>query len=630
MNENDALAGLTPEQQSAELINFLDRFGWALASGVQEKALRYLLRGASFVTLANLSDQARMRGAALTSADLYRMWLEEVDPRTPNLYAAWFNLGVELASRGDKPAAAVAYRNSLVLKPDMHAAAVNLGLLHESEGRPDRALEIWASAIQPDDARTTVLNQRGRLLETLGRLYEAEAELFRSLLTDPHQFDAFTHWLHIRLKMCAWPAFGSGLPGLSKDDMVAQAGGLSLLALFDDNQVVNEWVSRWLQRRLPTPPERLAPENGYAHKRIRIGYLSSDFCLHPISMLTAELFERHDREHFEVYGYCSSPDDGSYLRKRVLEAFDKVTVIRGMSDEAAARAIRADEIDILVDLNGLTEGTRMGVVRWRPAPVQVTYLGFVGSQPVPELDYHIADEFVVPPELAGDFHPKPLYLSRCYQVNDNHSPIGEPETREQVGLPADKFIYCSFSNTYKITEEVFDCWMRVLSAVENSVLWVLARNTWSQENMRARAARHGVSPDRLIFAGPTTPAQYMSRLALADVFLDTFPYNSGTTASDALRMGLPIVTLCGKTFSSRMAGSLLRAMGAEQGIATSFDEYVEVAAALGNDPQRYRAFRDAVSGDAWKRTLGDIEGFVAELEQRFRDIRLSPEKKKRR
>lgn len=624
MNEMNALAIPSVSPEAADLIRYLDQRGWIITAGAEEKAFRYLLNDISFMTLLDVATFAKEHSKPLTAASLYRAWLDGAGKTALNAYAAWFNLGVELGASGDTANAATAYGNALMLRPGLHGAAVNLGMLYENQSHIDAALDTWKQAIQPDEVRTGLLNQRGRLFEKEGRFLEAEQELYRSLLTNPRQHDAFSHWLHLRMKMCAWPVFATGIPGLSHDEMVAGASGLSILALFDNNDLVNRWVDAWIERRMPAASQRLSPENGYDHKKVRVGYLSSDYCLHPISMLMAELLEKHDRSRFEVFGYCSSREDGSDLRKRVLGAFDKWTSVIGMSDEQAARAIREDEIDILIDLNGLTDNTRLAVLRWKPAPVQLTYLGFVGSLPVPELDYVIADEFVVPPSLADNFHPKPLYMPKCYQANDTQAQIGPAETRKDVGLPEDKFIYCCFSNTYKITEDIFDAWMSILSGAENSVLWVLARNQWARQNMIARAVKRGIAPERLIFAEPTSPAQYYARLALADLFLDTFPYNSGTTASDALRMGLPLVTLAGKTFSSRMAGSLLRTVGLEKGITGSHAEYIDLAVRLGNNPTEYQAFRQTLSGDVWRRTLGDMDSFMPALEDRYLSILVTP------
>ncbi|MBB6253640.1 tetratricopeptide repeat protein [Nitrospirillum iridis] len=575
-----------------------------------------------FGGLLGLVDAARAPAPWMTPASLYRLWLDETPSDVPLRHAAYFNLGVELANLGDVAEAEAAYNTALTLKSDFLIAAINLGLMAEHQGRNDDALETWRRVVQPDDMRTTLLNQRGRLLERLGRFDEAERELFRSLLTVPNQSDALSHWLHLRLKMCAWPVF-EPIPGLTKDEVVASAGGLSLMSLFDENGVVNRWVERWSGRF--GAPQHLAPAEGYDRQKVRIGYLSSDYNLHPVSMLMVELIEKHDRARFEVYGYDMGLDDNSYLRHRILGAFDQRFRIAELNDDQAAELMRQHELDILVDLNGLTDGSRPGIIRRKPAPVQITYLGFVGSLPIPELDYAIVDDFVVPPELAGDFHPKPLYMPVCYQSNDSKAPVDPSPSRESVGLPGDKFVYTCFSNTYKITEEIFEAWMRILGETENSVLWLLARTPWARQNMLARAAARGITPDRLIFAGPASPAQYLARLPLADLFLDTYPYNSGTTASDALRMGLPLVTLSGKTFASRMAGSLLRTVGLAGGITESIDDYVALAVKLGRDAEAYKAFRDTLAaGEAWRRTLGDTDRFVHDLEERLLSIRVRP------
>ena len=303
-----------------------------------------------------------------------------------------------------------------------------------------------------------------------------------------------------------------------------------------------------------------------------------------MSYLIAELFERHDRSRFEIHGYCTSPEDGSEIRKRVIAAFDHFTVIKNMTDEAAARAIRADEIDILIDLNGLTTGTRLGILRWRPAPVQATYLGFIGPVPMPELDFLLCDEFVIPPAYAALYQPQPLYVAPNYQANDRKRVIGEPVSRASAGLPDDRFVFCCFSNHYKITEAMFGAWMDILHRVPNAVLWLVSDNSWSRDNLRMRATIAGIDPARILISDRVDPAEYMARLALPDLFLDTSPYNAGTIASDAIRMGLPMVTLSGELFASRMAGRLLQAIGATLGITKTLDAYVDTAVALATRP----------------------------------------------
>jgi predicted O-linked N-acetylglucosamine transferase (SPINDLY family) len=557
--------------------------------------------------------------------ELYGAWIEAQPKGARDLHVAWFNLGTELGNSGETVAAIAAYRNALGLVPGFHPAAINLGLLLERLGHTDTAIAIWTDAIQSDDARTGLLNQRGRLLEQAGNLAEAEETMRRSLLTRPEQPDVVQHWLHVRQKMCQWPVMAETVPGLSAQDMLAQSGPLSALALTDDVTSQGAIGAGWIGRKTQPAP-RLAPEHGYRHDRIRIGYLSSDFCSHAMSYLIAELFERHDRNKFEIFGYCNSPEDGSPIRARVIAAFDHFVTIRALSDEAAARRIREDEIDILIDLNGLTSGGRLQVIRWKPAPIQATYLGFIGPVPLPELDYLLCDDFVVPPANASAYRPVPLPIQGLYQANDSKRVMGSSMSRAEAGLPDDRFVFCCFSNHYKITEAMFAAWINILRQTGDSVLWLVDDNKWSRQNLRLRALISGVNPQRLIFAPRVDPARYMARLALGDLFLDTFPYNAGTIASDVIRMGLPMISLAGQSFASRMAARMLHAIGADDGIADNYAEYTETAVALATDPVLYRAYRARFNEQAWAASIGDIAGFTKRFEATLESIRLTPVK----
>ncbi len=309
----------------------------------------------------------------------------------------------------------------------------------------------------------------------------------------------------------------------------------------------------------------------------------------------------------------------------VLASFDKAVSIYDASEEDAARTIRADEIDILIDLNGLTLGSRLPVLRFRPAPVQITYLGYNGVMPIPELDYILADRYVIPPELAAQHRPKPLYMPTCFQPNDRKVPLATGLTRGLVGLPDNRFVFCCFSNNFKITEEIFAAWTEILARVQHGVLWLYGDNDHSCRNMAAHFAARGLDPQRLLFAARTSPEVYRARMGLADLFLDTFPYNAGTTASDALRVGLPIVTRSGRSFVSRMAGSLLRTIGATEGTVETTRDYIELAVALAQDPERYAALKLSVGGDRWLRTLGDTPRFTRELEDVLTSVAITAE-----
>ena len=605
----------------------LERNHWSVDS--DPVTVHGLLRGLPFDNFIVLTEAVKAAGQYQLVVPLTFAWIELNTGVSPHLFGAWFNLGVELAARGDHLNAITAYQNALVLKQDLYQATLNLGMEYERLGRLDVALDLWNNALQPNEARTSLLNQKGRLLENLKRYDEAAEALYASLLTNPRQPDVIHHWIYLRQKTCDWPIYDQRVPGASPRELAEDSGPLSLLAAFDDIVFQTHHVQRWLEKKnFPAVPH-LAPAEGYAHDRIRLGYLSSDYCEHPVSYLTAELIERHDRSRFEVYGYCVTPEENCHgsTRQRITGAFDTCRVLRTLSDEQAAEIIRRDEIDILIDLNGLTLGSRLFILRHRPAPVQLTWLGYIGPIPMPELDYMICDDFVIPRELAPAYQPAPLYLPGLYQVNDTKLGIAPTPTRAEAGLPADGFVYCCFSNSYKVTEEVFDAWMAILGRTSNSVLWLLADNTWARTNMERRARLRGVDPARLIFAGRVGPREYLGRLPLADLFLDTYPYNAGTTASDALRMGLPLVTFSGQCFASRMAGSLLTHIGLTWGVTGSLAEYIDKAVEAATDPVKYREIRATIGGDAWRRSIGDIETFVPRLETAYRTIVRRPDQR---
>jgi predicted O-linked N-acetylglucosamine transferase (SPINDLY family) len=589
-------------------------------SAVPPEAMPRLAR-----TIAALPAPGVLARIAAADADdaaiLARFWLLS-NRDAPEAFAVWFNLGVVLLHAGAAERAAAAYASALELKPDLHEAAVNLGLAQETMGQPDAALATWRRALPEEGMRRILHMHLGRLHEDRGHYETAAAELRAALLIDPDQPDVIQHWVHLRQRMAAWPVIDPAACGVAEAALRRHAGPLGALALYDDPVAQGEVAAAWIARKVAPAPERLAPAGGYRHARLRIGYLSSDFCRHAMSFLIAELLERHDRDGFEIYGYCASPEDGSDLRARVTAAFDHFVPIRALSDEAAARRIRDDEIDILVDLNGLTRGARLGVLRWKPAPVQATYLGYIGPVPLPELDYLICDSITIPPESASLYQPAPLAIEGCYQANDSRQFSLPPVSRAEEALPADAFVFACFSHHYKITPEVFAAWLRILAAVPDSVLWLIDDGAASRANLQARWRAAGLAPERLVFAPRVDPDRYRARMALADLFLDTTPYNAGTIASDALRMGLPLLTLAGRAFCARMAASLLTAIGLPELIAADLAGYEAMAIRLARHPAELGALRGRLAGDAWASTLGDAAGFTRRLETAYRRVAL--------
>ncbi|MBK1718872.1 hypothetical protein [Thiocystis violacea] len=357
-----------------------------------------------------------------------------------------------------------------------------------------------------------------------------------------------------------------------------------------------------------------------ADARLRIGYLSDDFQEHATAYLTASLFERHDRDRFEVFAYSSGHDDGGPMRGRLRAAFEHFVDIRPMGPLEAARRIREDGIDILVDLKGYTKNARIEILALRPSPIQVTWLGFPGGLGAAFIDYLIADPIVLPPDQTAHYDEAIAYLPDAYAPVDERRRVAETPTRAAVGLPDTGFVFCCFNDPYKITPDVFDRWCRLLQAVPDSVLWLYARTAAVRANLARAAADRGVSEDRLIFADRRPQAEHLARIALADLFLDTLPVNAHTTASDALWMGVPLVTCLGETFQSRVAASLLSAVGVRELIAANLDEYQALALELATHPARLADLKARLIEARDRAPFFDGERFARNLEALYRRI----------
>lgn len=585
-----------------------------------EQAFEWAAQGRlSLIGLFGFAQQLTESRQPERAAALYQLWLQHT--QSPVAYAAHFNLAITLGNLKDKVGAEQAYRAAIAFKPDFLEAYLNLGTLLEGMGQPEEALNTWRRVLAVVDPivandrpfHTQAFNNLGRLLEIQKRYPEAEEMLRSSLVLDSKQPNVITHWVHLRQKQCKWPIY-SPIEGVSTADMVAATSALAMLSASGDPAVQLAAAQRFVTEKVLSGLAPLSQKASYGHKRLRIGYLSSDFCTHAVSILIAELLELHDRSRVEVYGFCWSREDGSPLRARVVAAMDHHIKIGELTDEQAAQCIRSHEIDILIDLHGLTLGMRANILSYRPAPVQMTYLGFIGSTALPGIDYVLADRFVIPPELAPFFTEKPLYLPNSYQVNDRQRVIGKRPTRAACGLPEDAFVYCCFNNNHKFTPEVFATWMRILKRTPNSVLWLIADSDNIRETLSQTAERHGIARSRLFFAGRVVPADYLARYQVADLFLDTLPFNGGTTASDALWAGLPLLTCAGKTFSSRMAGSLVTAVDLPELVTYSLQEYEDKAVELAQHPERIAAMKDKLVTNRLTCALFDTPRFVRDLE----------------
>lgn len=577
-----------------------------------------------FVELIDYTSRLESAGLLPLSALLYQTWLTR--NQSPYAHAVNFNLGATLNTLGDTAGAEAAYRRAIAIAPTFAQPRLNLGLLMERSGQIDAAMAEWqwiVSNCPRDDATRPLvqlaLNHLGRVLEGQKQFPQAESHLTQSLLLEPDQPDVLHHWVFLRQKQCAWPVYAE-VSGVSKEAMHEATSALAMLSVSDDPRDQLHAAQQFVETKLAKNLPQLTHGQSYGHQKLRIGYCSSDFCLHPVSLLTVQMFELHNRDAFEVYGFCWSPEDGSAMRQRVKQGMDHFFSIHQMSDEEAARLIRSHEIDILVDLQGQTSGARANILGYRPAPIQITYLGLPATTGLPSIDYVIADEFLIPRSEAQFYSEKPLYMPHVYQVSDRKRVAGPRPTRASCGLPEQGFVFCSFNNSYKYTPEVFAVWLSLLRQVPGSVLWLLADNPWAEKNLRQVAESQGFAPDRLVFATRVSPENYLARYLVADLFLDTFPFNAGTTANDCLWMGCPLVTYTGRSFGARMAGALLTAAGLPELITYNLAAYEALALALANDPARCAALRATLGAVRESGVLFDTPQFVRDLETRFQDL----------
>ena len=576
------------------------------------------------VDILDLANKLSEAGHDVDAITIYKKGLIQCDPAY--IHVILFNLAV-LYNKLDLLSVAENHLlTALTIKPDFFEAWLNLGTILEKMNRGAEAIDRWNMGLAQPSIQTpanrahkiSLFNNLGRLKEILRDYDGAEKALHASLMLDIDQSPVLHHWIHLRQKQCKWPVV-DGLP-TDIDAVLEHSSPLAMLGMTDDPALQRRAAEKFVEEKVGVF-ERMAPTTlRYGHDKIRIGYLSSDLSMHAVSLLTVELYETHDRSRFEVHAFCWSREDGTAFRERVRNAFDHFHKIGHLDDAAAAQLIRSLEIDVLIDLQGLTGNARPNIVARGPAPIQIAYLGYPGTTGLPHVDYVVADRFIFPDELRPHFTEKPLFVDTGFQVSDSKRVFGAKASRAQFGLPEDAFVFCAFNNSYKITEPMFDGWMRILKASPQSVLWLLEDNPWAKENLRKAAVEKGVDVNRLHFAGRIDPKDYLARFQVADLFLDTTPYNAGTTANDALWAGLPILTLSGRTYVSRMAGSLLTSAGLSWLICHTLADYETKAIKLALNRTEAAAASTALAQRKAQGWLFNTGNFCARFEGRLSEL----------
>jgi len=512
------------------------------------------------------------------------------------------------------------YDQAIALKPDFVEAYYNRGIALSHLQRRDEALASYdkTTGLQADHA--DAYNNRAILLADSNRFDEALVYYARAIALKPDikylkglQFQAKMH-------VCDWSDFEQDCARLH--DAVAQgvpaAYPFQLLTYSLSPQDQLKCAEIYVADKcIPAAP--LWRGERYGHQRIRVAYLSTDLSEHPITYLTAGLFARHDRTRFETIAISMGPETSGPMHDRLKASFDRFVEAQAMNDHEVAKLVRSLEVDIVVDLNGFTHGSRPNIFAQRPAPVQVNYLGFAATLGRSNWDYIIADRFVIPEQTQVNFGEQVVYLPDTFMATDDGRNIAaRVPSRKELGLPDSGLVFCCFNNTFKITPNIFGLWMRLLRQIEGSVLWLSAANNSAPNNLRHEAESRGVSADRLIFAPRIQSSEdHLARQQVADLFLDTFPYNAHATGSDALWAGLPVLTCAGPTFASRVAGSLLTAVGLPELITTSLPEYEAMALKLARDPALLASIRQKLARNRQTEPLFNTGRFTRHIEAAY-------------
>ena len=508
------------------------------------------------------------------------------------------------------------YDQALAINKELIECLVNKGAALNELKRYEEAITHYdkALSINPDYAEAYC--NKGVTLIELKRYEEAITHCDKALSLKPDIDWLLGNLLYSRIQICEWSEIESDtqtlIINIQKNKRIISP--FTALALIDDPKVHKLCAKIYVENQHPMNLTLGQISKRSKKDKLRIGYFSADFRNHAVSILMAELFELHNKERFEIFAFSFGPNDGSTLRFRLSQSFKQFIDVRSMSDKQIAELSRKLEIDIAVDLGGYTANNRMGIFSYRTAPIQVSYIGYLGTTGAQYIDYLIADRTIIPEGMEKYYTEKIVFLPN-YQCNDRKRKISERIfTRQDLGLPESIFIFCCLNNNYKISPSIFDSWMKILKAVKHSVLLMYAENPWVEKNLKKEAESRGVDSNRLIFCTHAPPDEYLARYRACDLFLDTSPYNAGATASDALWAGLPVITVPGRTFSSRIAASLLHSIGIPELVLKSNTEYEELAVELANNAEKLNSIKQKLLNNRLSTALFDTPLFAKNIE----------------
>ncbi|WP_051013971.1 tetratricopeptide repeat protein [Pararhodospirillum photometricum] len=580
--------------------------------------------------LLQVTDALSAQGQPQRAAQLYRLWLDS-HPDAPERGPVLFNLSIALAASGDLGAAVASLDEALERDPAFHAARVNRGIFLSRTGDSEGAMASWhdvlerLGALTPEalHLKTLALRHLAHSLERAQREDEAEPVLRALLALESHDPEISQHWISTRQAQCCWPLL-EPVETHTPATLRRRMPPLALAAHTDDPWLLlaaGAAYTPWRPEIAPLPCPARPTDDGT--RRVRVGYVSADLRGHAVGSLVPEVFVGHDRTRFEIFAFYTGPAGLDGHRLRLQQSVEHWQELTGLDDDSAARQIAAADLDLLVDLNGHTDGARPGIIARRPAPILINWLGYPGTTGSPFHHYIIADDWIIPPSHEKYYSEKVLRLP-CYQPNDLHREIGPVPSRAEAGLPEEAVVYCCFNAAYKITRFTFERWISVLAAVPDGVLWLLDPGRTTRERLQAEAQARGIDPARLVFAPRVPNPVHLARYALADLFLDTAPYGAHTTASDALWRGVPVLTWSGRAFASRVCGSLVRAAGLPDLVCKSPEDYTARAIMLGQDAEARQTLRARLAAAHETCVLFDMTALVRRLEALYEALPGAP------
>jgi predicted O-linked N-acetylglucosamine transferase (SPINDLY family) len=613
---NEALYKAPTDYQLNELSAFL-----FLMQDQKSEAIDLLKK---LSTSPNCTDIALYElGSALMSS---RDWhgameaLEKAFKINSSVFEITHDLATTYAALGKHQEALVLYQKAAVIKPNSSELFYNIGRLYDDLYREKEAIGFYQKALELNPEFVEPLINIGTNFMVLENEKQALLYFDKAFGLNPDFPYLFGDRLYLQQKLGIWQNHQRQIHDLRH---FIQEGRrvitpFHLLGMTDDPDLAKETAILYANDRYPMNSTLGDGLKLVKSEKIKIGYFSADFRNHATAILTAEMFELHDRSQFEIIAFSVNKREEDVMKLRLMESFDQFIECAHLNDVEVAKLAREMKIDIAVDLGGITQDARMGIFAARTAPVQVNYLVYPGTLGTQYHDYLLADKIVIPEGQEHFYTEKIAYLPNCYQVNDRKREISEKVfNRKGEGLPENAFVFCCFNNTYKILPEIFSVWIQLLKELPNTVLWLLEKNEVAKENLLFEANQLGVTSDRIIFAKKTNKEEHLARQSLADLFLDTFPYGAHTTASDALWVGLPLITMIGKSFQSRVAASLLHSVGHPELVATDLAGYKALAVELVNNPAQLQVIRSHLESQKLNFPLFDTPSFVKSIESAY-------------